>query len=107
MRIISTLRTLLDDRLLVMLVPALCILSTDMAVMFSLGYAVAIVVAITAVAHSIRRLLFPYLSIGKLLNEAIKTPMSAAIVAVAMFCFMAMMVYSMVAWIQAAAGHVA
>jgi hypothetical protein len=107
MRFIQTLKTLLDDRLLIMLVPALVVLLSDTAVLFSLGYAVAIVVAIVAVAHSLRLLLLPYVSMSDLVKQATSAPLSAAIVFATVLGFMGLIVHAMVAWIQAAAGHVA
>jgi len=107
MRFIQTLKTLVDDRLLIMLIPALVVLTFDTAVLFSLAYAIAIVVAIVAVAHSLRLLLLPYVSMRQLVDMASQSPGSSACVFVAVLCFMGLVVHSMVAWIQAAAGHVA
>jgi hypothetical protein len=107
MRFIQTLKTLLDDRLIIMLIPALIVLCTDVPVLFSLGYAVAIVVAIVAVAHSLRLLILPHVKMGFLIYQAGQSPISAAIVFATVLGFMGLIVHSMVAWIQAAAGHAA
>jgi amino acid permease len=105
MRYLNTIKTLLDDRLVIMLIPALLILCTDVTVLYSLGYAVAIVIAIVAVAHSVRLLLMPYLNLGRLIEMASSSSTASAVVVTAVLFFMAMLVHSMVAWIQAAAGH--
>jgi hypothetical protein len=107
MRFLNTLKTLLDDRLVIMLIPALCILATDTPVLFSLGYAVAIVVAIVAVAHSLRLLILPHVQMGDLVRMAACDPLPAALVFATVLGFMGLIVHAMVAWIQAAAGHVA
>jgi hypothetical protein len=103
----QNLKALLDVRLVLMLIPALLILATDLPVLFSLGYAVAIVVAIVAVAHSLRLLILPHVKLGYLVRVAAQSSTSAAIVFATVLCFMGLIVHSMVAWIQAAAGHVA
>jgi hypothetical protein len=105
MRFLNTLRTLIDDRLLIMLLPALLVIVTDQPVLYSLGYAVAIVVAIVAVAHSLRLLLLPYVSLSKLVEAASENAMAAAVVFTSVLVFMGVIVHAMVAWIQAAAGH--
>lgn len=107
MRFVNSLKTLLDDRLVIMLIPALVVLCTDTAVLFSLGYAVAIVVAIVAVAHSLRLLLLPYVSMRELVTAALFSPTAAAAVFISILIFLSTLVYAMVAWIQAAAGHAA
>jgi hypothetical protein len=103
----ATLKTLVDDRLFIMLVPALCFLWSDLAVLYSLTYAVAIVVALVAVAHSLRLLILPYLSMRAIVAKATEAPMAAAVMFSSTLAFMGMLVYAMVAWIQAAAGHAA
>jgi hypothetical protein len=107
MRFLNSLKTLLDDRLIIMLIPALIVLCTDLPVLFSLGYAVAIVVAIVAVAHSLRLLILPHIKMGELVGAAACNPLSAAVVFATVLGFMGLIVHAMVAWIQAAAGHVA
>jgi hypothetical protein len=107
MRFLNSLKTLLDDRLIIMLIPALLVLCTDLPVLFSLGYAVAIVVAIVAVAHSLRLLMLPHVKLGYLVFQAGQSPISAALVFATVLGFMGLIVHAMVAWIQAAAGHVA
>jgi membrane protein insertase Oxa1/YidC/SpoIIIJ len=107
MRFLNSLKTLLDDRLVIMAVPALLVLMTDLPVLFSLGYAVSIVVAIVAVAHSLRLLILPHIKMGELVGSAQMSPMASAIIFATVLSFMGLIVHSMVAWIQAAAGHVA
>jgi hypothetical protein len=103
----QNLKVLLDARLVLLLVPSLLILATDLPVLFSLGYAVAIVVAIVAVAHSLRLLILPHVQMGKVIWSAVREPIGAAIVFATVLGFMGLIVHAMVAWIQAAAGHVA
>jgi hypothetical protein len=103
---LGSLKTLLDARLFVMLLPALAFLWMDSAVLFSLTYAVAIVVALVAVSHSLRMLIFPYVSLSDVVTSATREPLSAAILYASTLGFMLFLVQTMVAWIQAA-GHAA
>jgi hypothetical protein len=103
---LESLKTLVDARLVVMLLPALAFLWIDSAVLFSLTYAVAIVVALVAVSHSLRMLIFPYVSLSDAVKSASSEPLSGAIIYAATLAFMVFLVQTMVAWIQAA-GHAA
>jgi hypothetical protein len=103
---IAALKSLFDARLIVMLIPALMFLFTDRPVLFSLTYAVAIVVALVAVAHSLRMLIFPYVSLRTAVETATTQPLPAAILYASTLAFMLFLVQTMVAWIQAA-GHAA
>lgn len=73
-------RGFFDLRVWALLVPAVLVLAVDLPVLFTLGYSLAAMLVIVAVAHVIRRVLFPYLDLEEVENQASTSPIGAGLV---------------------------
>jgi hypothetical protein len=69
-----------DWRLLVLIIPALVVLSTDLPILLTLGYALSAILLVVALAHFARRILFPYLDLEVISNRAVQSPAGAGLV---------------------------
>lgn len=89
-----------DVRLWVLLIPALLILSTDMAVMMTLLYSMSAILVVVAMTHTVRRVLFHYLDLADLARKASESPTGAATVFLGVCILIAFIVLSTALWIS-------
>jgi hypothetical protein len=91
-------KTVVDDRLLILLIPSVLMLATDMSILLTLGYALALCVTLVGVAHWIRLILFPHFD-GRRLFEVIEVnPIAAAITIASMAVTTMFFVGALIVW---------
>lgn len=73
-------RGLFDWRVWALLIPASLVLALDIPVLLTLGYSLAAMFVIVGMAHVIRRVLFPYLDLEAVENQASLTSTGAGLV---------------------------
>lgn len=73
-------RGLFDWRAWAFLIPASLVLALDIPVLLTLGYSLAAMFVIVGMAHVIRRVLFPYLDLEEVENQASLTSTGAGLV---------------------------
>ena len=73
-------RGFFDWRVWALLIPASAVLALDMPVLLTLLYSLSAMFLIVAVAHVIRRVMFPYLNLEEVENRASETPFGAGLV---------------------------
>lgn len=73
-------RGLFDLRVLALLIPASLVLALDVPVFLTLGYSLAAMFVIVGVAHVIRRIMFPYLDLEEVENQASLSSTGAGLV---------------------------
>ncbi|MDE2465572.1 MAG: hypothetical protein KGO02_17935 [Alphaproteobacteria bacterium] len=87
---------MIDDRLLVFMIPSVLFLATDMPVLLTLCYALALIVMLVGVGHWIRLILFPHFNARSLFAVIEKDPIASAItiatMAVTTMFFVAMLI---------------
>lgn len=73
-------RGLFDLRVWALLIPASLVLALDVPVFLTLGYSLAAMFVIVGVAHVIRRIMFPYLDLEEVENQASLSSTGAGLV---------------------------
>lgn len=73
-------RGFFDWRVWALLIPASAVLALDTPVLLTLLYSLSAMFLIVAVAHVIRRVLFPYLDLEEVENQASTSPIGAGLV---------------------------
>jgi uncharacterized membrane protein len=73
-------RGFFDWRAWALLVPASAVLALDMPVLLTLLYSLSAIFIMVAVAHVIRRVMFPYLDLEEVENQASASPIGAGLV---------------------------
>lgn len=73
-------RGFFDWRVWALLIPALAVLALDLPVLLTLLYSLSAIFIMVAVAHVIRRVMFPYLDLEDVENRASETPTGAGLV---------------------------
>jgi hypothetical protein len=91
-------KTVVDDRLLVLLIPSLLMLATDMSILMTLGYALAICIALVGVAHWMRLILFPHFDSKRLFEVIEASPIAAAITIASMALTTMFFVGALIVW---------
>ncbi|MFM0095693.1 hypothetical protein PQQ87_08770 [Paraburkholderia nemoris] len=91
-------KTVVDDRLLILLIPSVLMLATDMSILLTLGYALAICVALVGVAHWMRLILFPHFDSEGLFAVIEQSPIAAAITIASMALTTMFFVGALIAW---------
>jgi hypothetical protein len=98
MKALKWLTTIIDDRLLVLMVPSLLILATDMSVLLTLAYALALCVTLVGVAHWMRLILFPHFNPRRLFDVIELNPIAAAITICTMATTTMFFVGALIVW---------
>lgn len=91
-------KTVVDDRLLILLIPSVLMLATDMSILLTLGYALALCVTLVGVAHWIRLILFPHFDSERLFAVIEGNPIAAAITIASMAVTTMFFVGALIAW---------
>lgn len=69
-----------DVRELILVIPAVLVLATDMPVFLTLLYALSAILLVVALSHFVRKVLYPYVDLEITTGKALETPTGAAIV---------------------------
>jgi hypothetical protein len=78
--------SVVDDRFLILTIPAVAVLARDMPTLMTLGYVLALIIALVGVAHWLRLILFPHFN-AKAVFEQIETNAIACAITVASMAF--------------------
>lgn len=98
--LLTGLMALLDSRVLLLLLPALCYLYwVDAAQANTIVYSFAVVIAVAAVSHFTRKVFFPYIDLEEYATRALRDPLSAAVVFLSVTIVLCMMLYIVAAWV--------
>lgn len=98
--LLGLLRSLARDlRLWLLLVPAVAVLLLDAPVAASLGYALAVVFVVAAVAHVVRKIVMPYVDLDVVVARACEAPGGAGSVFLGVCVLLAAMVLSAALWL--------
>lgn len=73
-------RGLLDLRVCALLIPAVLVLALDIPVLLTLLYSLSAMLVIVALSHVMRRVLFPYLDLEEVENQASLSSTGAGLV---------------------------
>lgn len=98
MKALKWLSTVIDDRLFVLMLPSLLILATDMSILMTLGYALALCVTLVGVAHWMRLILFPHFNARRLFDVIESNPIAAAITICTMAVTTMFFVGALIVW---------
>lgn len=82
-----------------LLVPALAVLALDLPVMLTLLYSLSAMLVIVAMAHLVRRVLFPHLDLSAACERASETPSGAGLVFLGVSILLSAVVIGTALWI--------
>ncbi len=90
-----------DARVLVLLVPALLYLYwLDAAQANTIVYSFVVTIAVAGVSHFTRKVFFPYVDMEKVASTAIKEPLGAALVFLAIAIVLCVMLFVTMQWVR-------
>lgn len=93
-------RGLFDLRVWALLIPASLVLALDIPVLLTLGYSLAAIFVIVSVAHIIRRVLFPYLDLEEVENQASLSSTGAGLVFLGTCILISAVILGSAVWIS-------
>ena len=93
-------RGLCDLRVWALLLPALVVLALDMPVLLTLGYSLMAMFVIVGIAHIIRRIVFPYLDLEGVENEASTAPTGAGLVFLGVCILLSAVILGAAIWVS-------
>lgn len=93
-------RGLFDLRVWALLIPASLVLALDIPVLLTLGYSLAAIFVIVGVAHIIRRVLFPYLDLEEVENQASLSSTGAGLVFLGTCILISAVILGSAVWIS-------
>lgn len=101
----QTFKPLLDLRFMLLGIPSFAYLffsnnGANADVAWTMVYAIAVITALSAVTHSIRKVLFPYVDLKEYSYEALKNPMASAIVFAGVCYVIATVLNSAILWMK-------
>lgn len=88
-----------DLRVWALLIPAVVVLAADIPVLLTLGYSLAAMLVVVAMAHVIRRILFHYLDLEEVENKASETSQGAGLVFLGVCILISSVVLGTALWI--------
>ena len=69
-----------DIRELILVIPAILVLITDMPVFLTLLYTLSAILLVVALSHFVRKVLYPYVDLELATTKALETPTGSALV---------------------------
>lgn len=94
------LKSFIDHRLLLLLIPAALSLSSDLAVFKTLAYSVSAILFIVAISHWMRKVIMYFIDLEELLAKAKTEAMAASIVYLSTTLYMCVLVVCTVWWVR-------
>lgn len=88
-----------DVRVWALLIPAFAVLSTDIPVLMTLLYSLSAMLVVVAMAHTVRRVLMPYIDLDGLASKAAESPGGAGSVFLGVCLLIAAVVIAAALWI--------
>lgn len=98
--ILKALAPLLDARFLTLAAPSFTYLYTQPAIANTIIYSIAIMVAMAAVSHLIRKVFFPYVDLEMYAKTAMETAQGAAIVFFSVTLMLCTVLWCTVTWLK-------
>ena len=89
-----------DFRFYLLLIPAVMILATNMPLLMTLGYSMAVMLLVAAVSHITRKVVFPYLDMEVVMRKATETPTGAGYVFLGVSSIITAMIIGSVMWLS-------
>lgn len=90
----------MDFRFYLLLIPAVAILATNMPLLMTLGYSMAVMLLVAAVSHITRKVVFPYLDMEAVMRKATETPTGSGYVFLGVSSIITAMIIGSVMWLS-------
>lgn len=90
----------MDFRFYLLLIPAVMVLATNMPLLMTLGYSMAVMLLVAAVSHITRKVVFPYLDMEVVMKKATETPTGAGYVFLGVSSIITAMIIGSVMWLS-------
>lgn len=90
----------MDFRFYLLLIPAVMILATNMPLLMTLGYSMAVMLLVAAVSHITRKVVFPYLDMEVVMQKATETSTGAGYVFLGVSAIITAMIIGSVMWLS-------
>lgn len=92
---------LFDSRILLLLVPAMLYLYwKDAAVADTITYAFVVMIAMSALSHLMRKMIFPYIDLKVFIEQAKTNPIASGQVVLSMALIICTLIYATVQWVR-------
>ena len=98
--LIKALSSLMDARFLALALPAFGYLYTDPAIANTIVYSFAVVIALAAVSHIVRKVYFPYVDLEEFAINASKNPTASAVVFLSVCLVLCAIIVSSTLWLK-------
>lgn len=90
----------IDRRLVLLTLPALAALATDLPVLISLVYSISAVLFIVAVSHWMRQVILHYVDMSELMGKAKESSLGSALIYLATTIYMSVLVICAIWWVR-------
>lgn len=98
--LIKALSPLMDARFLALALPAFGYLYTDPAIANTIVYSFAVMIALAAISHIVRKIYFPYIDLAEYASSALRDARASAIVVFAVALVLSTMIISTTLWLK-------
>lgn len=99
-KLYTALATMIDTRFLALAVPSFAYLYTDAAIANTIVYSFAVMIALAAISHIVRKIYFPYIDLAEYASSALRDPRASAIVVFAVALVLSTMIISTTLWLK-------
>lgn len=96
----KALGSLMDARFVALAAPSFAYLYTDAAIANTIVYSFAVMIALAAVSHIVRKVYFPYVDLEANAKASLDSPLAAAIVFLAVSMVLCTIIFATTMWLK-------
>lgn len=96
----KALGSLMDARFVVLAAPSFAYLYTDAAIANTIVYSFAVMIALAAVSHIVRKVYFPYVDLAEYAKASLDSPLAAAIVFLSVSMVLCTIIIATTMWLK-------